>query len=367
MKENEHLENENLKNEKKENEVIESKEIVEDNIDVETTLPKKNRKTSKIILRILLFIIIAIIIFALTAFLSSWYFINNKLDKINYVDLTSENVTVNSGVEEELSEYRSIALLGLDTREDTFTGSRSDCIMIVNINNYTNDVSITSVYRDTYLDIEGYGLDKVTHAYAYGDAALSLSTLNRNLDLNIKEFVTVNFDTVKTVVDAIGGIDLSVTDAESKSIPGISSGGTYHLNGTQALAYARIRKIDSDYVRAERMRTVLIEVFTKAKSMNVGQLTSLVDIIVPHISTNISKNEIISLLPKIFSYNVTTSIGWPYEIRSFTTPTWYGVPVTLEQNVKKLHEQIFNETDYEVSDTVKQISNKIINRTGYSN
>ena len=239
--------------------------------------------------------------------------------------------------------------------------------MLVTINNNTKDVKLTSVYRDTYLDVDGHGLDKVTHAYIYGNAKLAINTLNKNLDLNVKEFVTVNFETVRTVVNQIGGVTITVTDTEAKSIPNISSAGTYNLNGDQALAYSRIRKIDSDYKRTERMRTVLTAVFEKAKTFNLAELNSLADTILPHVSTNISKSEIFSLMPQITSYNIIESIGWPYNVRAYTTPTWYGAPVTLESNVKQLHRDVFGEEDYEVSDTVKSISNKIINKTGYSN
>lgn len=319
-----------------------------------------------IFLKIILGLFIGIILIALIACGVGYWYLNSKLDKVDYVDIPVNEIEVNTGVEENLEEYRTIALLGLDTRTDTFTGSRSDCIILVTINNITKDVKLTSVYRDTYLDIDGYGLDKITHAYAYGNAKLTINTLNKNLDLNIKEFITVNFETVKTVVDAIGGVTIDVTTAEAASIPGISSAGTYNLNGEQALAYARIRKIDSDYKRTERMRTVLTAVFEKAKTKSIAELNSLADTILPHVSTNVTKSEIVSLLPQIFSYNVTDSIGWPYVVRAYTTPTWYGAPVTLEENVKRLHQELFDEEDYEVSDTVKAISDKIIKRTGYS-
>lgn len=327
----------------------------------------KKKKKKNIFVRILLFLLILIIIFVVTAIATSLWFVNDKLDKLNYVnDVTKEDVSVDTQVDESLSEYRNIALLGIDTRDDTFTGSRSDCIIIVSINNNTKDVKLLSVYRDTYLDIEGHGLDKVTHAYAYGGPRLTLSTLNRNLDLNISEFVTVNFETVRTVVNAIGGVDITVTAAEASQISGISGAGTYTLNGDQALAYSRIRKIDTDYQRTERMRTVLNAVFEKVKKLDLAQLNSLLDTVLPHLSTNISKNDIIALLPDLLSYNVTDSEGWPYETRGITLNLWYGIPVTLEENVKQLHENLFGEENYEPSETVKIISNQIIQRTGYS-
>lgn len=328
----------------------------------------KKKKKKNIFVRILLFLLILIIIFVVTAIATSLWFVNDKLDKLNYVnDVTKEDVSVDTQVDESLSEYRNIALLGIDTRDDTFTGSRSDCIIIVSINNNTKDVKLLSVYRDTYLDIEGHGLDKVTHAYAYGGPRLTLSTLNRNLDLNISEFVTVNFETVRTVVNAIGGVDITVTAAEASQISGISGAGTYTLNGDQALAYSRIRKIDTDYQRTERMRTVLNAVFEKIKKLDLAQLNSLLDTVLPHLSTNISKNDIIALLPDLLSYNVTDSEGWPYETRGITLNLWYGIPVTLEENVKQLHENLFGEENYEPSETVKSISNQIIQKTGYSN
>mgnify|MGYP004672372839 FL=1 len=342
---------------------------------------QKSKSGFKIFLRILLALLIIIVIFVLSALGGSWWFLNNKLDKVQYVNIPEEDIEVNEGVEENLEEYRNILLLGLDST--SFTGSRSDCIILVTINNRTKNVKLTSIYRDSYLDINNYGLDKITHAYAYGGPALSMSSINKNLDLNIKEFATVNFDTVVSVVDAVGGVQIPINSEEVKYINTyikavktqlgrnssfITTPGTYTLDGVQALAYSRIRYTDGgDYKRTERMRDVLTAVFAKAKTKSIPELNSLLDTLLPHVYTNISKDEIISLLPQAASYNVTDSIGWPYEVKGITLDRWYGVPVTLEQNVKKLHEQVFGETDYTVSDTVKSISNKIINKTGYNN
>lgn len=314
-----------------------------------------------------LFIILFILILLVASVIGgSYLYMSHKLDTVDYVDIPKNEIEVNTGVEENLSNYRNIALFGLDSRMDNFDDSRSDCIMIISINNKTNDVRIGSVYRDTYVDIQGHGLDKITHAYAYGGAKLSMNTLNKNLDLDIKEFVTVNFETVKTVIDTIGGVEITVTDAESQSIPNISGAGTYNLNGTQALAYSRIRKIDTDYKRTERMRTVLNAVFEKLKKQSPAEILSFVDVILPHISTNIPKNEIIAMAPSILSYKITNDFGWPYEVKGITLDRWYGVPVTLETNVVKLHQDLFGEQNYTASDTVKSISNRIISKTNYS-
>ena len=324
---------------------------------------KETKKKSKV-LKVILIILMIIFITLIGIVIAGMQYIKSKLDKIEYENLLPEEIQVNAGVEEKLETYRNIALLGVDATTDRFEGTRSDCIIIVSINEKTKDVKLCSVYRDTYLELTDRNLDKITHAYYYGGAKLTLSTLNENLDLNITEYVTVNFDTVRTVVNSIGGVEITVTDAEAKHIPNISTAGTYNLNGDQALAYARIRKIDTDYKRTERMRTVLTAVFDKVKTLNISKLNNLVDTILPHVRTNIKSSEILSLLPQVATYKIGQSIGWPYEVRAYTTPTWYGVAVTLEENVVKLHKELFNEEEYEPSERVKEISNKIIKKTG---
>lgn len=317
------------------------------------------------ILKVLGVLLIIILILLGLALGIGYAFISDKLSNVNFVDIDEANIELNSGVEQELKDYRNIAIFGLDSRDNSFSNSRSDCIIIVSINKKTNDVKLTSVYRDTYVDIEGYGLDKITHAYAYGGPELAINTLNKNLDLNITEFVTVNFDTVETIVDSIGGITLTITDSEASQI-GFSSGGTYTLDGKEALAYSRIRKIDSDYQRTERMRTVLEAVFNKVKKQELSEISNFVDIVLPHISTNMSTNSIISLVPSAVFYKITDSTGWPYDVSGYSSDAWYGVPVTLESNVKEFHQNIFGISDYTPSETVEEISDSIIAETGYS-
>ena len=343
----------------------------------------KPKKKINIFVKILLTLLILIVVFVTVVFSTSYIYLKNKLGKIDYVDLKSTEITINHGVDESLATYRNIALLGIDARSDTFgTGNRSDCIMILSLNGKTKDVKIASVYRDTYLNIDGHGLDKVTHAYSYGGPKLALNTLNKNLDLNITEFVAINFDTVRVVVDSIGGVEIPIDSQEVKYINGyinslnkqfgtssanITTPGTYKLDGVQALAYSRIRYTDGgDYKRTERMRDVFMAVFKKAKTMNISELNNLANTILPHVSTNISENEIMGMIPKAISFNIKDSFGWPYETEGkMITKVWYGVPINLQKNVSKLHESLFNEVDYEPTDTVKNISNDIIKTTGY--
>ena len=322
---------------------------------------KKGLKTFGIIVLVLL-IILAIIVGGTFAF------VHSKLSKMQQVDLNENDLNVSAQAEQQLAEYRNIAIFGVDSRDDSYDkGNRSDCIIIASINNKTKEVKLISVYRDTYVQIEGHGLDKITHAYSYGEAPLAIKTLNSNLDLNIKEFATVNFDVVKETVDYIGGISMPITSEEVGHISGITKPGTYTLTGEQALAYSRIRYASGgDYKRTERMRDVLTAVANKVKTLNISQLNGFVDTILPKVYTNITSADIFSMMPSIASYKITDSIGWPYETKGITLDRWYGIPITLESNVKKLHQEAFNEQDYVPSDTVKDISNQIIEKTGYS-
>ena len=322
---------------------------------------KKGLKTFGIIVLVLL-IILAIIVGGTFAF------VHSKLSKMQQVDLNEDDLNVSAQAEQQLAEYRNIAIFGVDSRDDSYDkGNRSDCIIIASINNKTKEVKLISVYRDTYVQIEGHGLDKITHAYSYGEAPLAIKTLNTNLDLNIKEFVTVNFDVVKETVDYIGGISMPITSEEVGHISGITKPGTYTLTGEQALAYSRIRYASGgDYKRTERMRDVLTAVANKVKTLNISQLNGFVDTILPKVYTNITSADVFSMMPSIASYKITDSIGWPYETKGITLDRWYGIPVTLENNVKRLHQEAFDETDYTPSETVKDISNQIIQKTGYS-
>lgn len=344
---------------------------------------KQMAKWKKVLLIIL---IVLIVILTIVAGIAT-FFVADKLGKMKKEDIDETAIGISDENNKALSGYRNIALLGIDSREDDYSlGNRSDCIIIASINEKTKDVKLISVYRDTYMQVEEKGttrLDKVTHAYSYGGAQNTLKSLNTNLDLNITEFLTVNFDAVIATVDAMGGITIKVepneveylnsyTDATAKS-SGISSkhiskAGTQTLNGVQAVAYSRIRYTSGgDYKRTERMRDVIEAMLKKAKSLSVGQLNKLADTILPRVSTNISGGEILSLIPSLASFNVTDSLGWPYEVKGYTADRWYGAPVTLESNVRKLHQEAFGKTDYEPSSTVKAISSQIANKTGYKN
>ena len=339
-----------------------------------------NKKKALKIIGIVMLVLVVIILAVLTG---AYIFVQQKIGKMQTIKIDEEELSISEHVEEKLSGYRNIAIFGVDSRSNNLEkGNRSDCIIIASLNNKTGEIKLISVYRDTYVKIDGYGLDKITHAYSYGSAQLALKTLNTNLDLNIKEFVTVNFDAVAEAIDELGGVQINIESKEEmnylnsyleetsrvtgKKANRVTRTGKQTLDGVQAVAYSRIRYTSGgDYKRTERMRTVITAMLEKLKTKSLGEINSFVDNILPKVYTNITINEILGLLPNVAKYKVTNSIGWPYETKGITLDRWYGVPVTLENNVVKLHAEAFGEKDYVVSDTVKTISDQIIRKTGY--
>ena len=346
---------------------------------------RKKKKMNKG-LKIFLIILLVLVIFILGLGVAGYTFVNGKIGKMQKENIDTTAVGINEETKQELKGYRNIALLGIDSRADDYgLGNRSDCMMIASINQETNEIKLISVYRDTYVYVMENGtkrLDKITHAYSYGGAQNTLKSLNEAMDLNITEFVTVNFDAVIAAVDSLGGVYIDIDESEIKYVndyidatsesSGVKSAHITHsgrqkLDGVQAVSYTRVRyTAGGDYKRTERMRTVVEAMLSKAKTLNVGQLNSFADTILPKIRTNISTSEIWGLIPKLASFKVTESIGWPYDTKGITLDRWYGVPVTLQSNVERLHKEAFEQEDYEASDTVKEMSAAIVKKTGYS-
>lgn len=346
---------------------------------------RKKKKMNKG-LKIFLIILLVLVIIIVGLGVAGYTFVNGKIGKMQKENIDTTAVGISEETKQELKGYRNIALLGIDSRADDYgLGNRSDCMMIASINQETNEIKLISVYRDTYVYVMENGtkrLDKITHAYSYGGAQNTLKSLNEAMDLNITEFVTVNFDAVIAAVDSLGGVYIDIDESEIKYVndyidatsesSGVKSSHITHsgrqkLDGVQAVSYTRVRyTTGGDYKRTERMRTVVEAMLSKAKTLNVGQLNSFADTILPKIRTNISTSEIWGLIPKLASFKVTESIGWPYDTKGITLDRWYGVPVTLQSNVERLHKEAFEQEDYEASDTVKEMSAAIVKKTGYS-
>lgn len=308
-------------------------------------------------------------------------YMKSKIDKLSHVDIDTSSLAAG----DSLDNYRNIVILGVDTRDmSRYEGSRTDSIIIVSLNKKTNELNLISVYRDSFLDIEEVGLDKVTHAFAYGGPERTINTLNRNLDLNITEFAALNFRTVQKVVDDVGGIDVDIAEDEISQmnyyLPGtakylgcsyepIEKAGIQHLDGVQAVTYSRIRHTEGgDYKRTERMRTVLTAVFEQAKTMSISELNALMDDVMPEVSTNMTTKDILPLMLRLPRMDIKGSTGWPYDKEGYVSPysgVWYAAPVTLESNVERLHREMFGEEGYKAPDSVKTISGNISYTTGY--
>lgn len=253
---------------------------------------KKNKSRKK---KILIYSITTILAIIVIVAVGGYIYINKTLDKVENIEVNTDNIGINTETKEEFKEIKNIALLGIDSRDDDLVG-RSDSIMILTLDSVHNKIKLSSIMRDSYVNIEGHGMDKINHAYAFGGAELALKTLNENFDLNISEVMVVNFSSLVNIIDKIGGVNIDITDEEVSHISGISSPGEHLLNGNQALAYSRIRyATGGDYKRTERQRTVINAIFNKLKNTSLTEYPQLVNEFLPYIQTNMSKSALLGL------------------------------------------------------------------------
>lgn len=319
--------------------------------------------------------------------------INKKLDLMQESDVDMSQVGVNEGVE-DVKGYQTIALVGLDNTSDTLDYGNSDTMIIASINNDTKKVKLVSLYRDTYLNV---GTDpkgnedtytKANAAYAYGGAQQLMTMMNKNLDLSLDGYVTVDFAAVAETIDLLGGLDIEMTadevehmnnycvetsEATGKSYEEIyPEDGVHHLNGVQAVSYARIRKTaGNDFRRAARQRLVIYKMVEKAKNSSWTTLNKIVDTVCPMVATSLSKADILKMGMNMITYDIEDQSGFPTKhLEGETIKDAVGtdavLPVTLEQNVIALHQFLYpEETDYVPSATVQEYSDHIIEESGY--
>lgn len=322
---------------------------------------KSNKKKKKKSLGFKIFIGFLCVILAI-AVVGGGYVIG-LLNKMDNIKLNKDNLGI---VEDEFKEYenvnkiKNIALFGIDAT-DGETG-RSDSIMIATLDPVHNKLKITSVMRDSYVYIDGHGQDKINHAYAFGGPELAIKTLNENFGLNIEDFVSVNFSSLPTIINILGGIDIEITQEELEYInsyiddinakdgtysPHISYAGVQHLDGTQALAYSRIRYTSGgDYERTQRHRTVLNALFNKLTSTSVTSYNSLLNEVLPYVQTNLNAGDILSLGTKVLG------IGNNLEQDRFPRDGYgegtmidgvYYLTFDKEATVKQMRDYIFND------------------------
>ena len=333
--------------------------------------------------------------FALLIAIGVLYVITTTTREIERTNIDTEKIVINDEVVETKTEkkkeevkvskgYRNIALFGVDARDGELgKGSRSDTIMIASINLDTHEIKLVSVYRDTYLNLGNDAYNKCNGAYARGGPEQAITMLNMNLDMDITDYVTVGFSGLIEAIDALGGIEIEVTEAEINHLNNyqlcmaeemgvgytpVTEPGKQTLNGMQATAYCRIRYTKGDdFKRAERQRDVLGAMIIKAKDAPLTSLKDAVTAVLPSINTSLSVNEIISVLGTVAEYNVVASEGFPFE--GERAPVSVGskgaciVPTTLEENVIMLHELLYTEENYTPSKQVKELSEEIALQT----
>ncbi len=349
--------------------------------------PRKKRKK-------LLFVLEIIVLLLFIGGLFVYGQISAKLDKIDIqeTDLSDQDIVTNDQAP-QMTGYTTYALFGLDHRNknEKLNTENSDTIIIASINNDTKSIKLVSVYRDTLLNVKDDTYSKANAAYALGGPAQAVSMLNTNLDLNITDYVAIDFDALVTVVDCLGGLDIPLSYAEmvhmnnycvetseetGKSYTPIelpdpkpddieATLGTYHLNGVQATSYCRIRYTASlDMGRTERQRRVIQMIVDKAKKAGLSTIFDIMDQVFPMIKTTVSKTEILKLLPTMIGYNIENTTGFPEDYNFATVKGSVIVPTTLESNVLKLHQFLYGATNYTPTQEVMNKSEQIISIAG---
>lgn len=322
-------------------------------------------------------ILLLLVVFAAIAVVYS------KMSKLDFVRLDPDKLSINEGYEYDETGYLNVALFGLDTRENNEEmGSRSDMIIIASLNRETKVVTMSSIYRDTLLQMEDGNYNKANAAYAFGEEEEAVAMLNRNLDMDIDHYVTVDFSALVDVIDALGGIDLEVTEEEIPYLNNysveiientgidtwaVTEPGYQHLTGVQATAYARIRYTEGDdFKRAERQRLVLTKIAEKAQAAGLADLNMIIDRVLPKVRTNFTLPEILAYAKDVKKYQIGESKGFPFTLETM----YYGeagdsvVPANLEENVKELHNFLFGENGYSPSSKVCDISDELMFLTG---
>ena len=276
----------------------------------------------------------------------------------------------------------TVAVFGVDSREGKLErGTNSDVIMVANINRKTGEVKLVSVYRDTYLKINDEGeYHKINEAYAQGGHEQAVKALEENLDLQIDDYVTFSWAAVANGINALGGIDLEISDAEfyyinafiteTVNATGIGSvqlthAGMNHLDGVQAVAYGRLRLMDTDFNRTARQRKVISLAVEKAKTADLETLRNAAGAVLSNVSTSIGIDDILPLLQMMDRFQISESTGFPFSRETMRIGSKDCViPTTLESNVVTLHQLLYGEEAYTPSARVKEISQRIASDSG---
>lgn len=341
--------------------------------------PKKNKKRRRIITMIVaeVFALLLIFVYAYA------YKLYNVPQRPKFESDVIKNQAISLEDLQKMEDYWMIAVFGVDSRgKNVGAGTNADVSIICCINQKTGDIKLVSVFRDTYLNIDDEGsYNKINMAYAKGGPEQAVQALNRNLDLDITDYITFNWKAVADAINILGGVDLEISKAEFKYInsfitetvksTGIGSNhlkkaGMNHLDGVQAVAYGRLRLMDTDFARTERQRKIIQLAFDKAKVADYSVLNNILVVVLPQVATSLDFGDLTNVALNIMKYKLGETAGFP-EQRGDANMKKKGavvVPATLESNAKRLHQFLFTNEEYTPSDTLLRISEKIQSDTG---
>lgn len=342
--------------------------------------------TWKLILKKAGLICLSTILFALCSVLIYITKITGSIQRLEAdpgIPVMTANANLDEGTQEKLEGYWTVALFGVDSR-DTFeasanSGTHADAQILCSINRATGEIRLVSVYRDTYLlnHLASGSYGKANQAYFLQGAAGNAAVLGTNLDLTIDDYVAFNWKAVADAINLLGGVEITLTKVEAYymnafitetvSVTGVPSvhldgPGLRHLDGVQAVAYMRLRLMDTDYKRTERQREVIGKVLEQAKRADLPTLLQVIDTVVPQIGVTLEADDLVEIAGNVGTYQISETTGFPFE-REEANMGKRGacvIPNTLESNVEQLHRFLYDEEDYICSDRVKEISREII-------
>ncbi len=330
----------------------------------QNTRKKRSRVRGLAIFGTVFLSIIGVLSIGIAALL--WYFQydrNAALDKLTDADLGISDVQLSEDVV-------NIALFGIDSRNLNATKGNSDSIMILSIDTVHHSIKITSIMRDSLVPIDGYNPSKINSAYAKGGPELAIKTLNQAFDLNIRDYATVNFSGMADIIDAMGGIELDISEAERQNANyhmrglSVTSGTPYDpipkagvqtVNGVQAVSFARIRYVSTsdgvrdDYGRTDRQRYVMEQLFNKALSMGKSKYPSVIKSLLPYMETSLSYSDILSmagvLTGDIHFEQARISQGYSMQITGRDFPASLGSVVyyNLDYAAAMLHAFVYDD------------------------
>lgn len=314
-------------------------------------------------------IIISVVIIIVAILAGIGIYSYTILNKVKNTQIPKDNDSL--GIKDEVvkkiqqedpgQDVVNVALFGLDRRAKD-EASRSDAIMVASIDKKHKKIKLSSIMRDTYVDVPGYGMTKITHAYAYGGPKLAIKTLNENFNLDIKDYVTVDFFSLEKIIDSLGGVTIDVkpeevkyinsymtevSNIEKEKITTVKSSGKVNLNGMQAVAYSRIRYIGNDFERTERQRKVLTEMLNKIQEAGITKYPSIVSNLLPYVETSITKGDMLSMGSSILSSGTKTVDQERFPVNGYWNDMMingvYYLGADLKATSEQLHKYIYED------------------------